>query len=174
MIEPSWKRLCGISVQDEGQIGAVWVAVDPMTDAIHLYDACVFRLEVISVIAEGLNARGRWVPIAWEKSAKAMRDKLEERGCRTMSEPYDETPAIAEVISRDIWERMRSGRFKVDKRLQVWLDEFKSFQRVDGKIPEEGYPLQAATRAAVSQAQHGKRMESRKLNKPQAARIAMI
>ena len=57
---------------------------------------------------------------------------------------------LAEVSSRELWERMRTGSFKVNKALSGWLDEYRGFARRDGKIPREGYPLMTATRYAVA------------------------
>jgi hypothetical protein len=150
LIAPEWKRIGGIHVQKDGIISVVWMAHDRSTDCIHLYDACVFKREVMAVIAEGLNARGRWIPIAWTQDAKEMADNLLDRGLKMLPEPASDTDASAEMTSRDIWERMRSGRFKVDKRLGEWLAEFKSFSRQDSKIPRDGAPLMSATRHAVA------------------------
>lgn len=150
MIEPDWKRMAGVHVQDEGSIGAVWIAHDRRADCIHLYDCCMFRREVWAVIAEGFNARGRWIPIGWEKPQKAMADKLLDRGCNMTVEPYEPSDGVAEVVARDIWERMRSGRFKVDKRLAEWLDEYRTFYRSGTKIDVVSFPLMAATLCACA------------------------
>lgn len=172
MIEPNWKRIAGIHVQDDGTIAVVWLAHDKDADTVHLYDACVFRREVLAVISEGLNARGRWIPVAWEDSAKDMAEKLLERGSNTLPEGYKDTDAIAEVHSRDIWGRMRSGRFKVDRRLKEWLDEFQSFNRQDSKVPRDSHPLMAATRHAMAQIQFARRQAPKRgqnINYPKAA-----
>lgn len=157
MIAPEWRRIAGIQVMDEGDIGAVWLAHDKMSDTVHVYDCCVFRREVFAVIAEGLNCRGRWVPIAWESKAKDMADKLLSRGCRMLPEPIKDSQTVAEVSSRDILERMKTGRLKVDKRLGEWLDEYKKFYRQDAQVPMSGSPLMAATRHAVSQLPYARR-----------------
>jgi len=34
MIEPSWGRIAGMHVQDDGEIAAVWIAHDTETDII--------------------------------------------------------------------------------------------------------------------------------------------
>ena len=117
MIDPTWKRICGIQCQDEGTIGAVWMAHEKPRDLIHVYDACIFRNEVWAVIAEGLNCRGRNIPIAWNKKQKDIADKLLERGCNMLYDPLEESAATTEVWSREILERMKTGRFKVDKRI---------------------------------------------------------
>ena len=133
MIAPEWRRICGLHCLDDGTVAAAWIAHDKDTDLVHLYDACVFKREVLAVIAEGLNARGRWIPVAWAE--KDMAEKLLDRGCNMLPDPVVDTDTVAEVVSRDIWERMRSGRFKVDRRLKEWLDEFKAFDRQEGKVP---------------------------------------
>ena len=161
--------------QNEGEIGCVWLAHDKAADVIHLYDCCMFRREVLAVIAEGLNARGRWVPVAWEGGAKEIVERLLDRGCNTLPEPSKQTPVLAEAISRDVWERMRTGRFKVDKRLAEWLDEYKSFVREDGQVPLKTFPLMSATRHAMADMDYA-RAQSRKgkLGDKNYPRISMI
>lgn len=173
MINPEWKRIAGIHVQDEGQIGAVWLAHDKERDQIHVYDACMFRQEVLAVIAEGLNCRGRSIPIAWESKSKDMADKLLDRGCNMVYEEHKDTPEVAEIVSREIWERMRTGRFKADKRLKEWIDEYQSFYREDSKIPTGASPLMSATRYAVAQLDYAKGQISRK-TKLSAPKLAIV
>lgn len=161
MIDPRWRRIAGLHVQDEGTLAAVWIARDHETDTLHLYDCARFSREVLAVIGEGLNARGRWIPIAWEKSAEEMSKKLLDRGCNMLPDPIKETDAVAEVVSRDIWERMRTGRFKVDRRLAEWLDEYRNFYREDSQVPRTSHPLMSATRHAVSQLDYARRQAQR-------------
>lgn len=151
MIDSTWRRIAGIHVEDEGEIAAVWFSHDKTTDCVHLYDCAIFRREVLAVIGEGLNVRGRWIPIAWEKSAEDMANKLLERGCNILPEAEKETDAVREVGSREIWERMRTGRFKVDKRMAEWLDEYRSFYRQEGQVPKTSHPFMSATRHAITQ-----------------------
>lgn len=157
MIAPEWRRIAGIHVQNDAEIGAVWLAHDKATDTIHVYDACLFKREVLAVIAEGLNARGRWIPVAWEAASKDFAEKLLERGCNTIPEGVHETDALAELMTRDISERMRTGRFKIDKRVAEWLVEFKSHRREDSKVPRTSSPLMSATRYAVASISYAKR-----------------
>lgn len=142
----------------------MWLAHDRVSDVLHLYDCAVFKREVFAVIAEGLNARGRWIPVAWREEDEEIVKKLKERGCKTLSEGYKDQPAVSEMTSRDLWERMRTGRFKVDQRNAEWLDEFRSFYREDGQVPQESFPLMSATRHAIGQLKKAKRSETP--NKP--------
>jgi hypothetical protein len=167
------RRICGVHAQDDGIIGAVWLAYDKDTDAIELYDACAFRREPLAVMAEGLVARGRWIPIAWHKDAKEFADKLLDRGCNMLHEPSDASEAMAEVLSREILERRDTGRFFVVDRLKNWLDE-ANFARNEGKVPINGYPLMAATRHAYAQLEYAKRQAKRgevSVNYPKVAII---
>ena len=149
MIEDEWTRIAGIHIQEDGEVAAVWMAHDKDSDVIHLYDCCLFKREVLAVIAEGVNARGRWVPVCWVN--KELSDKLLVRGCGMQPEASDDSESMAEVNSREVWGRMRSGRFKVDRRLKEWLDEYKTFNRQDSKVPRNSHPLMAATRYAIDQ-----------------------
>lgn len=171
MIPDNWKRVAGIRCQDDGSIAAVWMARDPDTDVVHLYDACLFAREVLAVIAEGLNCRGRGIPIAWDN--KEIADRLLERGCNMLPEAAPDTDAMAEATSREIWERMRSGRFKVERRLSAWLDEYKTFNRTESKVPRDTHPLMAATRHAISQIEYA-RAERAGVKKKAYPKVAIV
>ena len=173
MIEGTWKRVAGLHVQDDGDIAVVWTAHDKDTDTIHLYDAAMFKQEIMAVIAEGLNARGRWIPIAYPEKAKEIAEELLKRGCNTLPEAYKETDAVREMTARDIQERMRSSRFKVDKRLQNWQDEFKTFYRDESQIPK-GFPLMSATRHAIANLEWAKSNMRRRSNQRNYSRMAIV
>jgi len=173
MIQPEWRRIAGIHVQSDADIGVVWMAHDKQSDVIHLYDCCLFRREVFAVIAEGINCRGKWVPIAWESGSKEVANKLLERGCNMLPEPIKDDQALAEVNSRDILERMKTHRIKVDKRLSEWLDEYRIFYRQDSQVPLTSSPLMSATRHAVSQLSWARRQSSRIRNN-RYLKVAMI
>jgi hypothetical protein len=174
MIDSQLKRICGIHVEEDGTLGAVWLGHDLLDDSIHLYDSCKFTREVPIVIAEGLNARGRWIPIAWHKSAEAFVQDLSKRGCRMLFDGSNDTGALAEAISRDIWERMRTHRFKVDKRLMDWREENKAFDKKDSKIPTDNFPLMAATRHAMSQLNFARRQASKKKTQRTFPKVAIV
>jgi hypothetical protein len=171
---PDARRICGIEVEDDGTIAVVWMGHDKLSDVVTMYDCCRFNAEVLAVISEGLNARGRWIPIAWNVEDKDFSDKLLDRGCNMLFDGLKETPQMAEMSSRDIEERMRTGRFKVDRRLAEWLSEFELFGKEGGKIPTSGYPLMAATRYAIAQMDSAKRLQQPRKSKINERRIAMI
>lgn len=137
-------------VKDDGHISAVWIAHDTESDVTHVYDCCSFGREVLAVIADGMNARGRWVPIAWAKPGKEIADELYKRGCNMLKDAVDDSDALAEITTREILTRIRTGRFKVNDRLQDWLEELKTYNRSDSRVPRESHPLMTATRLAIA------------------------
>lgn len=174
MIAPEWKRICGLHVEDNGDMAAVWLAHDKDSDCVHLYDSCKFHNVLTPVISEGLNARGRNIPISWETTHQEMIDQLRESGCKLLPEGIKETDALAEAVSRDILARLQTGRFKVNARLQDWLKEIAPFRREDAKIPREGYPFMSATRHAILNLRRAKPVTRRKRSKQRYQRIALI
>lgn len=172
MIEDGWRRIAGLYCKDSGEISAVWVAWDPDTDVAHIYDCCHFRREVPAVIAEGLNARGRNVPIAWAQ--KEVADKMLDRGCNMLPESADDSAAMAELISRDIWARMRSGRFKVDRRQAEWLDEYKTFNRDGAKVPRDSHPLMTATRYAIGSLAYARSQRETKKTRRNYKKVSIV
>ena len=170
MIQDHWRRISGLHCTEVGRIYAVWIAHNPDDDVTHVYDACVFPEGVeLAVVAEGFNARGRNIPIAWKN--KELADKLLERGCTMLYEPVSKTDEMAEIISREILERMRTGRFKIEKRLKEWLDEFASFNREEGKVPTDR-PFMAATRYAIGELQYAR--SNRSIKKTISRKVAIV
>jgi hypothetical protein len=168
------KRISAIHVEDDGRTAAVWMGHDKLSDVVTLYDCCLFNAEVLPVIAEGMNARGRWIPIAWNDKAKSMSTELLNRGCNMLYDPVKETPELAELLTREILARMRSGRFKVEKRLGEWLKEFEVFSKQDGKVPVSAYPLMAATRYAIASLHEAKKLKSTAPPKALYPKVAIL
>ena len=157
MIHPTWKRISGLHVEDDGTVGAVWLAHDTTTSTVHCYDAAVFRTEVQAVIMEAIASRGRHFPMAWRKQDKPFADDLLKAGVNILPDHCDDNQAVAEVISREVWQRLRTGQFRVERRVGDWLSEYEAFDRDDSKIPLAGYPLMAATRHALEMLSYAKR-----------------
>ena len=151
MIEDSWRNIAGIHFQPGvSGVGAVWLAYDKKSDRVHLWDCALYGTDPPATIAIYLTKHSRWIPIAWEQDAKPLADLLLDRGCNMLVDPVKQTPVQAEAVSRDIVERMKTDRFKVEKRLVEWLDEYNSFNREDGMVPLKSHPLMAATRYAMA------------------------
>jgi len=171
-MESHHKRIAGMHVTKNGNIALVWLARDPDSDNIHIYDACIFQTEVPAVITESINARGRWIPVAW--THEEMQRSFLDRGCRMLPEASSDSDEMAEIVSRDLWERIRTKRITVDKRLKNWIEEAQSLERDEGKIPKDSHPLMAATRIAIQQIKSAKRLQPRHKRQESGRAVAII
>jgi len=159
MINSAWPRVGAIALGETGDVGAVWMTYDRDTDGVIIYDACLFVNVDLAVIAEGLNARGRFIPVAWAKGAEAFKDEMLNRGVKMLYDPADDGEGMARIITASITERMRSSRLRADARLANWRDQMKAAQRSDG--PDAAPQLLVtATRYALQMLPQGKAPES--------------
>lgn len=149
MIEAEWKRIGGFHMEDDGTVGVVWLAHDTLTSIVHCYDCALFKREVEAVISTGIGARGRHYPMAWCEKDKGMANILDEAGINVLPDPSPNDPAMIEIISRGIWQRLRAQQFRVDKSVGEWLEEYRTFFHDESKVPSKGFPLMAATRHAI-------------------------
>lgn len=164
------RRICGVYKEDNGDVSAVWLKHNKDTDMVTLYDACTFKHEVLVVIAEGINARGRDIPVAWLKGQKDFADELKERGVRIL---VDETVDDTDMISREIDTRMKIKTLKIESRLKNWIDEAKTFYNQGAKVPVDGYPLMTATRLAIKNLKRA-RGPMKKRVKNKYPKVAMV
>jgi hypothetical protein len=174
VIEPTDRRLAAIQPLDDGTLGLVWIAHNKDTDIVRVYDACLFKREVLAVIAESLNARGRWIPVVWPAGQEPLYEDLLLRGVNVLPNGIKDTAVTAEIGSREIWERMRTGRFKVDKRLKDWVDEYRAFYRRDGEVPTDAFPLMGATRLAVSNLFEARALANRRAGQKLKPRVSVL
>lgn len=152
-LDPAWRRIAGLETSDSGLFAMVWLAHDAeRTDLVHVYDVCLWRQEVMAVIAEGIGARGKTIPVAWPRRSAEIVRQLLDRGIDTLPEPVSDDPAAREVAAREVLGRLRSKRLRADKRCREWVEEYKSYYRDrDGTPPRDTHPLMAATQHAIMQ-----------------------
>lgn len=157
-INKDWRQIAGLSFQDDGSMGLVWMSIDTEWDVVRVHHAVTFKREVLAIIAGELN-RKPWVPVAWENEEFAL-SLLDGYKCNMLPDRSLDTRLEAERLTNEIWERMRSGRFKIGPSLEEWIEEQKRFNRRDSKIPRETHPLMAATRHAIAQLQYSRTEQS--------------
>ena len=130
-----------------------------------IYVSRCYRIrESTPVVHAGvLRAWGRDLRWAWPKDGNretlegagiALADQYRKQGLDMWPEyaHYDnggEKSVSVEAGLADMLTRMESGRFKVFKHNNDWLDEFRLYHRKDGKVHKEHDDLLCATRYAV-------------------------
>jgi phage terminase large subunit-like protein len=167
-IPKHWPRICGLDFGWDHPTAAAWLAWDRDTDTVYVYDDYRVRETTPVVHAAALNARGKWIPVAWPHDGlqhdKGSGIQLAEqyRALGVNMEPeyahFEETEQEGEgrvnLISveagiMEMLDRMQTGRFKVFEHLNNWWEEFRLYHRgKDGKLVKEGEDILSATRVA--------------------------
>ena len=149
-INPSWPRIGGFSVLPNGEMGVVWLSLEPEWDILRIHQAVKFDRPHIGIIASELR-RHPWTPVAWanEEFAENLR---REHKCRMLQHGIHETQEKAEELTNVIAERMETNRLRINSACTKWAEEFESFRRGvrTSQVPRDSHPLMAATRHAVA------------------------
>lgn len=151
MLEPYWKRIGGLHLDDDGTLAAVWMAHDEQSSVVHIYDCALFRETMTPIIVNGITARGRYIPMAWRKQDQAIKIELEEEGIDMLPDPTEDNQASIARGLNLIKQFIGANRLRVDRRVKQWLDEYRMLSTDGiGNAPERGFPLISATRHALS------------------------
>lgn len=165
-----WPRLVGIDFGYNHNFAAVWIAVDPDTDTIYVYDCFVAREQTPLMHSGPIRAKGAWIPVAWPG------DGLQhDKGSGIPLHQQYKTHGVNMLGSRALWpdgsnsveaglmemlERMQTGRFKVFSHLEPWFVEFRIYHRKDGKLVKLDDDAISATRYAVMMKRYAKTQET--------------
>lgn len=155
----SWPRICGIDFGWDHPAAAAWLAWDRDSDCLYLYDCWRMRETTPAAQAPHINSKGRWIPVAWphdglqhdkgsgEQLAQQYRDAAVNMLPVRATFP-DGTNGVESGIMEMI-DRLRTGRFKVFKTCQPWLDEQRTYHRKDGLIVKKKDDVISASRYAM-------------------------
>ena len=164
-IETWWPRICAVDFGVDHPFAAVWLAWDRDLDIVYLYDSYRRTRATISENASEIRKRDQWIPVMWPhdgnqedpKSARSLADLYRMEGVNMWYESFTNPPSSGqkkgdlgvEAGLAHIWERMKSGRFKVFSDQREWFEEFRMYHRKDGKVVPLKDDLMAATRYAI-------------------------
>ena len=165
-IPDHFKQIDGIDFGINHPAAAVWLAIDVDNDIIYVTDCYKQAGEASAYHANRINSHSgsRWIPTAWphdgmnrEKSGgKTLADSYRQAGVKTMlpmSARYDDDKGGSQPIEPgldEIYNRMRTGRFKVFAHLFEWFKEKNMYHRDDKlKVVDVRDDLMSATRYGV-------------------------
>ena len=158
-IERHWARIAGLDIGWDHPTAAVWIAWDKDSDTVHIYDAYRAKEQTPVVHAAALNARGKWIPVAWphdglqhdKGSGVTIAQQYRNNGANLLMDKatFPDGSNGVEAGIMDMLDRMKTGRFKVAAHLNEWWEEFRLYHRKDGQIVKEGDDLMSATRYAL-------------------------
>lgn len=154
-----WPQIVGLDFGWDHPTAAVLLAWDREADVLYVTKEYRRAKEVPLIHAGAVRAWGGWQPVAWPHDGlqhdKGSGEQLKEQyRAAKLDMLADQASHEAggngvEAGIFEMYERMRTDRFKVFSDCGMWFDEFRTYHRADGRIVKERDDLMAATRYAV-------------------------
>ena len=159
-----WPRIGGMDFGWDHPFAAVELVWDRDTDTV--YVSRTHRLKEAPRRCEpgARNCAGLGPVMAtgkpWKVPALRWRSSTATSASAHYVEGNGQKSVSVEAGLMDLLQRMESGRFKVFREHNDWWEEFRLYQRKDGKVVKEGDDLMAATRYAVMSLRHASTVAS--------------
>ena len=139
-LPPTWPRAYALDV-GWNRTAALWGAWDQQSDIVYLYSE-YYRAQAEPVIhAEGIKARGSWIPGVIDPAA---RGRSQKDGSRLVDDYVGLGLNLSYAVNAveagllNVWQRLSTGRLKVFKGLQNFFAEFRIYRRDEkGNIVKE-------------------------------------
>lgn len=157
-----FRQISGIDFGIDHPFGLVDLAYDADQDIVYVTNAQRVTGETPIYHCGMVPNNRRWVPVAYphdgdttEKGdGEQLIKKYRQHGLNALpfTARYDNKKGgtqPVEPIVDDMWERMKTSRFKVFSNQHLWLEEKRMYHRKDGKIQPVKDDLIAATRYAL-------------------------
>jgi phage terminase large subunit-like protein len=179
---PSWyARINGIDFGIDHPGACVWCAWDRDNDTFYVYDCYKRSGETPVYHAAAIKKHGDWVPTAWphdgmqrdKGSGIALKDQFRNHGVymlRDHAHYPDERQNSREAGLIEMYEYMRTGRFKVFSTLSDWFEEKRLYHRDDGKVVDKYDDIMAATRYGFVMRRFAKTRPFKTVNKQRPSR----
>jgi len=164
-IPDSWQQIVGLDFGWDHPTAATRLAIDTENDVYHLVSAYRQSKQTPVIHASAIKKWGDWIPVAWPKdglqtdkgSGLQLAEIYRGEGLKMLSE-YAQFPDKrgngVEAGLIEMQQRMDDGRFKVDKNLHQWREEYQMYHRIEGKINAVNEDLICSTRYAVMMARY--------------------
>jgi len=150
VIPSHWRIIAGMDIGWDHPTAVVWIAIDPDSDTLYLYDAIRLSEKTPAEISPLIKQRGDWIPVAWPHDALQhekgtgiqMAEQYRSNGINMLHEmaQFPEVGTDGETrVSRvsveaglfEMLQRMQSGKWKVFSTMTDWLQEFRIYRRDD-------------------------------------------
>lgn len=153
-IPDTWRRVYGMDV-GWNRTAAIWAAEDPGSGNLELYDEHYMGQGEPASHAAAIKARGAWMQGVIDPASAGASQKDGERLIEIYRSPElglllqpAENAVEAGLVA--VWDRLITGRLKVQAHLANWLSEFRKYHRDErGKIVKFNDHLMDATRYLV-------------------------
>lgn len=155
-IPSGWKQIIGLDFGWDHPTAACRLVWDEANDIIHVVSAYRQSEAIPLIHAAAIKPWGEWIPVAWphdgnqhDKRGDRYKQTYEDLGLNMISEHAqwgDKRGNAVEPGLMEILQRMQTGRWKVDRTLSQWWEEFRMYHRKDGEVVKERDDLMAAMR----------------------------
>lgn len=158
-IPKHWPRLGALDFGFDHPFAAGELCHDKDTDTVYLTRTYRAREEIPALHCAALRQWGDWLPWAWphdglnreKTSGEPLADDYRKNGLKMLPEKasFEDGSTSVEAGILELLERMQTGRFKVFRHLEDWLQEFRLYHRDEGKIVKERDDLMDMTRYGI-------------------------
>lgn len=182
-IPEHWKQIVGLDFGWAHPTAAARIAYDRENDCIHVVSAYRQAKETPIIHAAAVKSWGEWLPVAWPKdglqtdkgSGLQLAQIYRQQGLKLLTE-YAQFPDKrglgVEAGLLEMLHRMQTGRFKVDRNLEKWWEEYRMYHRKSDPtnpsrsvIVDVNEDLMCATRYACMMLRYARsRQESEQMN----------
>ena len=161
-----WPQIIGIDFGWDHPFAAANLALDRDYDC--LYVTRTYRRKEATPVIHSASIRpwGEWIPCAWphdgyqhdKGSGLELAAQYRDEHLNMLDEhaTHEEGGNGVEAGLMEMLNRMETNRFKVFDDLADWLEEFRFYHRLEGKIVKERDDLMSATRYAVMMLRHAR------------------
>lgn len=162
-IPDHWPQIIGLDFGWDHPTAASRLVIDPENDIYHLVSSYRQRQQTPVIHASAVKKWGDWIPVAWPKdglqtdkgSGLQLAQIYRGEGLQMLSD-YAQFPDKrgngVEAGLIEMQQRMDDGRFKVVNTNREWIDEYRMYHRIDGKINAVNEDLICSARYAVMMA----------------------
>ncbi len=138
-----WRRVCGIDFGTTDGTALIWMAEDPQTGALYVYDedymttATGYSGGFMFHVAQAVFRRGKDIPVVWphdgnrHAEGQTLAEGYRNLGMKMTIEPINRFDASQAGGLVKMLTAIQSGRLKVYPRCRRWLDERRSYMWAD-------------------------------------------
>lgn len=169
-----WPRIVGLDFGWNHNFAAVWLAIDPDTDTIYVYDCYTVREQTPIQHAMTITARAKWIPAAWpadglqhdKGSGVALQKQYKDAGVNMLPQKatFPDGSNSVEAGLLEMLSRMQTGRLKIFRHLENWLAEYRIYHRKDGKLVKLDDDAISATRYGIMMRRYAKGLDTVGIN----------
>lgn len=159
-----WPQIVGVDFGWDHPFAACSLAWDRDGDVIYLTKEYAVREQTPVVQSAAVKAWGEWLPVAWphdglqhdKGSGVALKEQYAAQGLNMLSEKatFPDGSNGVEAGVMDMLDRMKTGRWKVFRTCDGWIQELRLYHRVDGLIVKERDDRICASRYAMMMLRH--------------------